>query len=155
MALRAEQLKAELIDRVTRCAGKRRDRAAEVESFVRLFYANVPPDDILAESPDNLFGAALSLWTFGADREAGRAKVRVYNPRLDEHGWRSVPTAVEIVNDDMPFLVDSVTAALNRRELTVYLVIHPIVRVARERATRTGGPDAAGGAGLGDTPKAP
>ena len=153
MALRAEQLKAELIDRVVQRAGERPDRAraAEVERFVRQFYANVPPDDILAESPDNLFGAALSLWCFGAEREAGCAKVRVYNPRQDEHGWRSVHTVVEIVNDDMPFLVDSVTAALNRRELTVYLVIHPVVRVARERATRTSGPDAAAGATIAES----
>ena len=41
-------------------------------------------------------------------------------------------TVVEIVNDDMPFLVDSVTAALNGEGVTVHLVIHPILRVARD-----------------------
>ena len=50
------------------------------------------------------------------------------------HGWHSSHTVVEMVNDDMPFLVDSLTSALNQRDLTVYLVIHPIVRVVRDRS---------------------
>ncbi len=56
MAIKAEQLKDDLIDRV---AGRLRERleAARVdtaEGFLRQFYANVPPDDILSENPDNL-----------------------------------------------------------------------------------------------------
>ncbi|MGH6941295.1 NAD-glutamate dehydrogenase [Hypericibacter sp.] len=134
MRTRAEQAKADLIERTAQTTAQRLDRkrAADVERFVRLFYANVPPDDILEDSPENLFSAAMTLWNFGLQRTPGSAKVRVYNPRLDEHGWRSPHTVVEIVNDDMPFLVDSVTAELNRRELTVHLVIHPILRVKRD-----------------------
>ncbi|MFX8786199.1 hypothetical protein ABTM90_20465, partial [Acinetobacter baumannii] len=58
----------------------------------------------------------------------------VYNPRLAEHGWASTHTVVEIVNDDMPFLVDSITAELNRRDISVHLVVHPVLRVARDQA---------------------
>ena len=43
-------------------------------------------------------------------RAPGAAKVRVYNPEFEQHGWQSTHTAVEIVTDDMPFLVDSVDA---------------------------------------------
>src|SRR5690606_31555336 len=52
---------------------------------------------------------------------------------------------VEVVNDDMPFLVDSVTAELNRRGYTVHLVIHPIMPVRRDqgRFVGIGGGDAA------------
>ncbi len=141
MALKAEQQKAELIERVSGEALRRlgRERAAIVERFIRGFYANVPPDDILHDAPANLFGAALSLWNFGLQRRPGKAKVRAYNPRLDEHGWRSPHTVVEIVNDDMPFLVDSVTAAFNRHEVTVFLVIHPILRLRRDEAGRVVG----------------
>jgi len=134
MATKAEQAKNELIEQIAAAVKTRLDvkRATGVERFIRQFYANVPPDDILGDSPDNLFSAALALWNFGLVREADTAKVRIYNPRLDEHGWRSPHSVVEIVNDDMPFLVDSVTAELNRRELTVHLVIHPILRVTRD-----------------------
>ena len=90
------------------------------------------PTTSSSSSPDQLYSAALSIWQFAAQRKPGTARVRVYHPQLDEHGWQSGHTVVEIVNDDMPFLVDSVTAELNRQGLTVHLVIHPVVRVRRD-----------------------
>src|SRR5215510_354915 len=134
MVSKAAQQKSDLIERVNGLAGARlpADRATALSDFIAQFYGNVAIDDLASESPDNLYGAALSLWNFAAQRAPGTAKVRVYNPRLDEHGWHSSHTVIEMVNDDMPFLVDSLTAALNQRDLTVYLVIHPIVRVLRD-----------------------
>ncbi|PWC36664.1 NAD-glutamate dehydrogenase [Azospirillum sp. TSO35-2] len=105
---------------------------ARAERFVKRFYANVPPDDLLRATPEQLYGAALAMWQWGQQRQPGTAKVRVYAPRLDEHGWQSDRSVVEIVNDDMPFLVDSVTAELNRQGVTVHLVIHPVTRVVRD-----------------------
>ena len=58
---------------------------------------------------------ALALRTSPSEREPGETKVRVYNPEFDADGWQSTHTAVEIVTDDMPFLVDSVSMELNRR----------------------------------------
>ncbi|SMH48146.1 NAD-glutamate dehydrogenase [Azospirillum agricola] len=109
---------------------------ARAERFVQRFYGNVPPDDFLRSTPEQLYGAALSMWQWGQQRQPGAARVRVYSPRLDEHGWQSDRSVVEIVNDDMPFLVDSVTAELNRQGVTVHLVIHPVVRVVRDAAGR-------------------
>ena len=50
--------------------------------------------------------AALALWRFAEQRQNGAAQVRVYNPDPAADGWSSPHTIVEIVNDDMPFLVD-------------------------------------------------
>ncbi|MGH7089620.1 MAG: NAD-glutamate dehydrogenase, partial [Stellaceae bacterium] len=77
-------------------------------------------------------GAALSLWQFAQHRTPGHARLRIVNPRLEVEGWRAAATVVEIVNDDMPFLVDSVTAALHGEGLTVHLVIHPILHLDRD-----------------------
>ncbi|NYZ16701.1 NAD-glutamate dehydrogenase [Azospirillum sp. RWY-5-1] len=133
MAPKAELLKDELTEEVIRQVRERLDqpRSAPAERFVRQFYANVPPDDIVQVSADQLYGAALAMWQLGQQRLPGRPRVRVHNPRIDSDGWQSHRTVVEIVNDDMPFLVDSVTAELNRQGMTVHLVIHPVVRVAR------------------------
>jgi glutamate dehydrogenase len=111
-------------------------RGGDVARFLRQFYDHVPPEDILTRTADELYGAALSLWRFAETRALGRAKLRVFNPRLEEHGWRSSRTVVEIVNDDMPFLVDSITTALAQRGVTVHLVIHPILRIARDDSGR-------------------
>ncbi len=134
MAIKPEQLKAELVDRVAARLRERLEpkRAETAERFLRQFYENVAPDDILDDGPDNLYGAALALWNQGQKRSPGTCKTRVYNARPEEQGWKSSHTIVEIINDDMPFLVDSVTAALNRLGAEVYLIIHPILRVERD-----------------------
>ena len=149
--MKSETLKQQLMDQVLRFATGRieRGRTAQVEAFIRQFYANVPVGDIAQEPPEDLFCAALSLWQFAAKRQPGKPKLRVFNPRQDEHGWRSSHTVVEIVNDDMPFLVDSVTAELGRLGLDVHLVVHPVMRVARDKTGQMTdlGPDDKTGAG--------
>jgi glutamate dehydrogenase len=63
---------------------------------------------------------------------SGTPKLRVYNPRTEEHGWSSPHTVIEIVNDDMPFLVDSVTMEVNRQGYTLHLINHPIFATQRD-----------------------
>ena len=46
-------------------------------------------------------------------------------------GVSSTPS-IEIVNDDMPFLVDSVTAEIQRRERKIHLLLHPVIRTRRD-----------------------
>jgi glutamate dehydrogenase len=149
--MRAEQQKQEAVEAAAALAARSLGSAqtADVERFIRQFYSHVPPEDILTRPAEDLYGAALSLWRFAETRKPGTAKLRVLNPRLEEQGWRSPRTVIEIVNDDMPFLVDSVTAALSGQGLTVHLVIHPILCVARDAAgKRTALLDGANGAGL-------
>ena len=138
MVMRAEQQKHEAVENAAGLAASRLkgERGQDVARFLRQFYDHVPPEDIVGRSSDELYGAALSLWRFAEIRQPGRAKLRVLNPRLEEHGWRSPRTVVEIVNDDMPFLVDSVTSALSGQGFTVHLVIHPILRLERDGSGR-------------------
>ncbi|VTU25596.1 NAD-specific glutamate dehydrogenase [Variovorax sp. PBS-H4] len=103
----------------------------EVCAFVRRYFAQVDPEDLDERPAADLYGAALSHWSFARKRETGRAKLRVFNPTVAEHGWQSTHTIIEMVNDDMPFLVDSVTMEVNRHGLTLHLIIHPLMAVDR------------------------
>jgi glutamate dehydrogenase len=134
MVGRSHVLKDEQIGRVAALARERlpRGKSEWAERFVRQYYANVPPDDVLNVEIDQLYGAALAFYNFARARIVGEPKIRAYNPRFEDHGWKSNHTVIEIVNDDMPFLVDSVTAELNRRDLTVHLIVHPVVRTKRD-----------------------
>src|SRR6185369_1356253 len=58
--------------------------------------------------------------------------VRVLSPTVAEHGWASRHTVIEIVNDDMPFLVDSTSAEINRQGLSLHLIVHPVFGVERD-----------------------
>ena len=59
------------------------------------------------------------------------------SPSLAEDGWASRHSVIEIVNDDMPFLVDSTTMEINRQGLTLHLIVHPIFAV-RARCAAAG-----------------
>jgi glutamate dehydrogenase len=128
-----EAKKSALVRKATALAGELFDyeRRVAAERFIAEFYEHVPPADVAERTPRNLYGAALSLWRFAERRRPGQAKVRVHNPDPVADGWTSPHTIIEIVNDDMPFLVDSVTGAINSSNRIVHLIIHPILSVAR------------------------
>ncbi len=138
MPLHGEERKHALVENVAALAAARpgAEKKDALARLVRRFYAHVPPEDVLSRDAEDLCGAAGSLWQFAQQRKPGTVKLRILNPRRAEHGWRSNRTIIEIVNDDMPFLVDSVTAALNEIDLIVHLVIHPIVAVRRDAEGR-------------------
>jgi glutamate dehydrogenase len=149
MASIIEAKKGELVGKAERVATGllEADQRAAAERLIAAFYEHVPPADVTERSPCDLCGAALSLWRFAERRRPGHAKVRVYNPDLAADGWSSQHTIVEIVNDDMPFLVDSVSLAINASSRIVHLVIHPILTVTRDpkgRLCELGGAPAGG-----------
>ena len=102
------------------------------EAFARQLYRWVAVEDVAERDPLDLYGLALGHFNFARERQPGTPKVRVYNPRFEENGWQSTHTAVEIVTDDMPFLIDSVSMELNRRGFGVHLIIHPVLGVRRD-----------------------
>ena len=134
MALTAEQRKSDLVDKlVAEARGRVAPNLADsVEQFVRRYFALVAPDDIIYSTPETLLGGALSLWELGAKRQPGVPIVRLFNPTQEANGWGLEHTVIEIVNDDMPFLVDSVSAEINQRERKIHLLLHPVIRVRRD-----------------------
>src|SRR5438132_2250896 len=138
MTVAAEDRKTDLVERLaaevrSRVPAEQRENA---EQFVRRYFALVAPDDIIYTSFDTLIGGALSLWEFGAQRQPGKPKVRLFNPSVEKNGWGLEHTVLEVVNDDMPFIVDSVTAEINRRERNIHLLLHPVMRVRRDSSGR-------------------
>jgi len=134
MAVKGADLESELIDTVCERVRERlpADQVAPCESFVRQYYQWVPAEDLADRNPLDLYGAAVAHYNLAQQRAPGEAKVRVYNPEFEQHGWQSPHTLIEIVSDDMPFIVDSVTMQLGRLGYGIDLVIHPVMRVRRD-----------------------
>ncbi|MYE03238.1 MAG: NAD-glutamate dehydrogenase [Alphaproteobacteria bacterium] len=133
MAVQPDTQQTELFEEIAAVARERmggRDLEAAL-AFIALYYAGASPEDLTERLPDDLYGAAVAHLNLARRRAPGEAKVRVYNPEIEQHGWQSTHTIVEIVTDDMPFLVDSVRMVLNGRGHTSHLVIHPVMRVRR------------------------
>ncbi|MFE9462077.1 NAD-glutamate dehydrogenase [Streptomyces virginiae] len=146
MQTKLDEAKAELLARAARVAehspaggllptgseqGERPDRDA-VLSYLQRYYLHTAPEDLTDRDPEDVFGAALSHYRLAENRPQGTANVRVHTPTVEENGWTSSHSVVEVVTDDMPFLVDSVTNELSRQGRGIHVVIHPQVVVRRD-----------------------
>lgn len=101
--------------------------------FVMAYFENADPDEIQARGPATLFAIANAHWRLADTPCAPQsARIRVFNPTLAEDGFVSEHTAIQIVQDDMPFLVDSVTMAVNRSGRTAHWIVHPLLSVQRD-----------------------
>lgn len=126
--------KSRAIQRLAAAARRRRGGGGDAARFVARFYADVAGDDLAKADKGALLDSAMSTWGWLRTRKSGTPKVRVFNPDEETDGWTSPHTAVDIVNDDMPFLVDSVTAEINRQNLSIHSIAHPVLWVRRNRA---------------------
>ncbi|HKH75485.1 MAG TPA: NAD-glutamate dehydrogenase, partial [Rubrobacteraceae bacterium] len=131
-------VKDELLDKVLARVREQlpEDQAPQVEEFVRQYYGWVAAEDLAGRSSIDVYGAAVAQWSFARRRTPGEAASRVYNPQFEEHGWQSSHTVVEMVNDDMPFLVDSVRMEVNRQGYAIHLMLHPVIKVRRDAEGR-------------------
>ena len=123
----------QLLDDVRAIATTRLDQktCADFLSALDQLFGRSAFEDLQGRTAEDIYGSALALWKFAATRQAGAARVRMYNPRMSDHGWESSHTVLEIINDDMPFLVDSVTSFLAGKGLSIHSLIHPLLRVKR------------------------
>jgi glutamate dehydrogenase len=132
-----DEAKDDLIDKACELASSRRSGsgpgADTGAGLLRHFYRHVAPEDVTERSEVDLYGAAMSQYKLASERPQGTARIRVFTPTVAEHGWSADGhTVVEVVTDDMPFLVDSVTMVLNEQNREVHMVVHPQVLVRRD-----------------------
>ncbi|MGH2342350.1 NAD-glutamate dehydrogenase [Segnochrobactraceae bacterium EtOH-i3] len=106
--------------------------ATIAEGIARRLFSAVSTDDLERAGLSVPEGAAASLSVFARTRPAGTALVRAFDPDPEHDGFGSPHSIIEIVNDDMPFLVDSVVAELGRQGLAIHLLLHPVLMVARD-----------------------
>ncbi|MGW6445584.1 NAD-glutamate dehydrogenase [Lentzea sp. NPDC055074] len=123
-----EQVRDELIERAAA-------NAPELADLIRLFYRHVPAEEVNDDDPVDLVGAVRSNYQLAESRVPGRAAVRILNPTRGTDGWQCPVTVVQVVTDDMPYLVDSVASELTRGGVQVQRVVHPIVVVRRDPVT--------------------
>ncbi|WP_157670926.1 NAD-glutamate dehydrogenase [Chitinibacter sp. GC72] len=103
-------------------------------NLVEQYFGDIPDDEWRQRDITDWGGALLAHWRFGQHRTAAQTLIRIYNPNQAEHGWQCSHTVIEIVADDMPFLVDSVGIALSALKYNALTVIHPVLLLSRDQA---------------------
>ncbi|MEM9336218.1 MAG: NAD-glutamate dehydrogenase, partial [Pseudomonadota bacterium] len=131
---RRSDVRNQLIDRIvaTRPKSSVLQNRGQINLYLREYFRDVPYEDMTGRSPRSLAHSALTHLELGRRKRKGQSLVSIFNPSVDEHGFESSYTIVEMVNDNMPFLVDSVAAAIMRHDLDIHITVHPVLRVKRD-----------------------
>ncbi|MEH1126551.1 NAD-glutamate dehydrogenase [Micromonospora sp. CPCC 206061] len=112
-----------LVEQAVALAGDDLESAALVDRFWRF----APDEELVGYTAEEMLAAARSHRELAEQRVPGELKLRISEPRPDDHH-----TVVKTITDDMPFLVDSVTALLSAHHLDLHLLVHPLIVVRRE-----------------------
>jgi glutamate dehydrogenase len=103
------------------------------EEYIKQFYNKVIHVDLMEKDHDHLFALVKSSYEFFQNHNQD-VKIRIFNPTLKKDGWESENTVIEIVNSDMPFLVDSLTAEINRNGYKVERIINRVLKTCRNKS---------------------
>ena len=121
--------KETLVDAATAMlAGRRRDIPLD---FLTELYGRAVADDLDRYSPEELAALAEQSWSFLLERKPATPKIAFTSAR-SAHNL----AVLEILNDDMPFLVNSVLGEISERALDIRLLVHPVFTVERDEAGR-------------------
>ena len=101
------------------------------DDFLAKLFGLAVPQDLERYTAAELAGIAERSWSLLQERPAGAAKIS-FEPLPGKTGG----AVLEIINDDMPFLVDSVLGEINQRGLDIRLFVHPVFIVERDAAGR-------------------
>jgi glutamate dehydrogenase len=96
------------------------------------YFSDADVADIGEASPEDLHSAATQHHRLGLTRQPGEAAINFYTPDFDRHGWHSPHTVIDIVTDDMPFLVDSITMTVYRHGFAIHRLMHPLLGIERD-----------------------
>ncbi len=107
-----------------------------VDKFSQLLYGNISTLDLNNRNDSDMYGATLSLWNTLNEHKDQKPVIKVFNPQVSKHGWKSSHTVIEVVVCDMPFLVDSLRIALGRLGLTPHLMLNSPIKIVRDKSNK-------------------
>jgi glutamate dehydrogenase len=99
----------------------------QTASLVDRFWRFAPDEELVGYTPEEMYAAAVAHRELAAVRVPGQLRLAIAQPEGEKPH-----TVLQIVTDDMPFLVDSVTALLTAHQLQAHLLVHPLLVVRRE-----------------------
>ena len=134
------ELEQEKTEKIAQVAARGASIAAEfghdpdaVQVFLGHYFRHVDAVDVDERSVANLLGLVESHYRAAMQRPPSRAVISIRTPNQAEDGWTAGgATVVQIVTDDRPFLVDSVTMEVLRQGWSIREVFHPQFLVRRD-----------------------
>ncbi|TVQ83055.1 MAG: NAD-glutamate dehydrogenase [Micavibrio sp.] len=115
----------------TKTPGQEKKPSAS-DGFFTHFKGHVSRGDWQAVGAVEMEQMLKNFRSWAGKRRKGQHKIRVYNSTEAAHGWQAGNTIIEVVNDDMPFLIDSIAAELVHHNFQISFLFHPVFTVKRK-----------------------
>ncbi|QKX01774.1 NAD-glutamate dehydrogenase [Wolbachia endosymbiont of Cruorifilaria tuberocauda] len=106
------------------------EERGKIKEFIKYFYSFVYNSDLKVNNEFFLY-IARDAYNFLFKKERGKSKLKVSNVS-DIPGIKGNFNVVKIMNDDMPFLVDSIVATIRSHNLTIYYYSNSIINIKRK-----------------------
>ncbi|MDX2346126.1 MAG: NAD-glutamate dehydrogenase [Legionella sp.] len=118
--------KARIIEDVLKCINNKltKKKSALCIEFIRQFLDTVGFEDLQDWTIEGLACAGIHFWSTIQKRKVNKPQIQLYNPSIEEDGWRTRHTVLEVVADDEPFLVDSIRMTVNRMGFSSHLIMY-------------------------------
>ena len=100
--------------------------------YCEIFLQDTDPEEISEFSNEALGRYIQMSRDFLSHRVVGKASVKVYSPVKQKNDMKGC-TIIEVVNEDMSFLVDSVTQILTEKAIDIFQFFHPVCRIKRDK----------------------
>lgn len=100
--------------------------------FADLYFRRAALVEFQGRQYKDIYGFIAGWWQLISRFTGEQASIRVYNPNLDEHGWLSSNTVIQVHVKDMPFLTDSIRLELNRRHIRIHHLQSRVLQVVRD-----------------------
>ena len=102
-----------------------------LSAFFDVLYRNASPDDIVGYTPEALVALAQVVFARCAVRNRGDPLIELTSPQNENKAYDRNDTVLIAVNDDMPFLLDSLLGEVNAQGARLRAIFHPVVTVGR------------------------
>ena len=103
-----------------------------MKNMLDVMAGSITPDDVEFFDVGVLSQMAMTHWEMAKRHKKCEPQVTIYCPCME--GGQSRKTIIDIVIDDMSFLVDTVVSEINRHNLLIAVVVHPFAYVAYDKS---------------------
>jgi glutamate dehydrogenase len=108
------------------------NEAKNLLNFADEFFLSSFVDEFQGRQVSDVLGLLVSAWKFIQEFDGKQAKVKVFDPNLEEHGWQSTHTVLLVMQSNMPFIVDSMRMTLADREVKTHTIQYASFNIERD-----------------------
>jgi glutamate dehydrogenase len=106
---------------------------ATMRLFAERLMERIPEEDLEQIKPAALAATITSQWQLLQSKKDFTPSIRIYTPTKEKDGWSVGRTVIEIVQEDMAFLIDSIVAEIVRHGQMIHMLTHPTLHAQTDK----------------------